>query len=90
MGIAFPNVDKSASIDEYLAVLNTLKEHSSNLNMIRMYEVPPCAYDETTPNCLEKFMHHADSLGIYVLVPGVGTTWGYMPGPVECSQHTAS
>jgi len=24
------------------------------------------------------------------LVPGVGTTWGYMPGPVECSQHTAS
>jgi hypothetical protein len=88
-GIAFPDVDKEAGIDEYVSLLDTIKDHSPNINMIRMYEVPPCAYVAGS-TCLEVFMHHADSLGIYVLVPGSGKTYGYWPGPDTCGSHDAN
>merc|ERR1712007_48311 len=46
-----------------------------------MGTVPDCPFNA---NCFERFMKEADALGIYVVVPGTGTTWGWLPAPGTC------
>jgi len=74
-GIGFPNVGQN--ISEWIAVLERLKRVSPELNVIRVYEPPACALEQEA--CFTSFMKRADELGMYVLVPGTGTTWGYLP-----------
>lgn len=81
-GIAFPNVGKTADVTEWIAVLQRVKKLSKQINAIRIYEPPNCAV-EFGSTCFEPFMKEADRLGVYVLVPGSGTEWGYFPGVPE-------
>jgi len=83
-GIGFPNVGKDVNVTEWIAVLQRIKGFSSEINLIRLYEPPTCA-TKFEDSCFEAFMQEADKLGIYVLVPGSGTDWGYFPGlPSAC------
>lgn len=45
--------------------------------------------EDSQEHCIEQFMAEADKLGIYVLVPGTGTTWGYLPGVNACQPATS-
>lgn len=88
-GIGFPNVGKSATVNEWIAVLQRIKNLSSEINAIRIYEPPSCAVTFGS-TCFEPFMREADKLGVYVLVPGSGTDWGYFPGlPSGCDPPVA-
>jgi len=85
-GIGFPNVGEN--VDDWIDVLNRINKLAPNTNVIRIYELPTCAFDTA---CFEKFMLVADSLGIYVVVPGTGTQWGWLPGSASaCDPQTAS
>lgn len=79
-----PNVGED--VQEWVKVLRRLRNLSSNLNTVRIYELPTCAL---TSDCFEVFMHEADRLGIYVLAPGTGTVWGWLPGTADaCKPQT--
>eukprot|EP00929_Paragymnodinium_shiwhaense_P033160 TRINITY_DN18258_c0_g1_i1.p1 TRINITY_DN18258_c0_g1~~TRINITY_DN18258_c0_g1_i1.p1 ORF type:complete len:453 (-),score=113.93 TRINITY_DN18258_c0_g1_i1:323-1681(-) len=75
-GIGFPNLRDN--IDEWTNVLKTIRAHSKDINLVRVYELPACATNSTL-RCLDSFMKAADDLGFYVLIPGTGTVWGYLP-----------
>jgi len=89
-GIGFPNVGKNADVKDWIAVLRRIHKLSTEINLIRIYEPPSCSvvFGNT---CFESFMREADSLGIYVIIAGSGTDWGYFPGlknsckdPMDC------
>mmetsp|Transcript_61186 Transcript_61186/g.112117 ORF Transcript_61186/g.112117 Transcript_61186/m.112117 type:complete len:416 (+) Transcript_61186:94-1341(+) len=77
-GIGFPRLGDSP-VKDYIAVLQRINKLSPTVNLIRLYQPPSCAIDS---NCFEAFMQEADRLGIYVLVPGTGTSWGWLPNTV--------
>jgi hypothetical protein len=80
-GIGMPNLKED--IDEWVAVLKRIRKESSIANVVRLYELPNCFADK--PSCMKPFMEAADDLGFYVLVPGTGTMWGYIPR--KCKGH---
>jgi hypothetical protein len=83
-GVGFPNVGVDKSVDEWIAVLQRIKKLAGDVNAIRIYEPPSCSL-EYGSTCFEPFMREADRLGVYVLAPGSGTSWGYFPGlPSGC------
>jgi len=99
-GLAFPDVTDSvnsqgnATIDEHVKVLKRIASLGPQINAVRMYTPPKCAIaylqGAHTENCMIEFMHTADELGIYVLVPGTGTEYGDIPRWTDCKPQTAS
>lgn len=86
-GIAFPNLDAAASIDDYITTIVRLKGLSPNLNMIRMYgPFPQCIFETEQGWCMQPFMEKADELGIYVLVAATGSASGYLPSSFTSAQ----
>jgi hypothetical protein len=82
-GIGFPDIP-SEDVKEWIKVLQRISQLSSKINTIRIYRPPKCALDVKS-DCFEDFMLEADRLGIYVLIAGSGTSWGYFPGhPDAC------
>jgi len=78
-GIGMPNVGED--IGDWIKVLARIKNESAEVNLVRIYELPTCALKSY---CFEPFFREADQLGIYVVVPGTGTQWGWLPGPGAC------
>lgn len=74
-GIGFPNL-REANISDWVQTLHRIKSLSPSINLVRVYELPECVFKT---DCFEAFMKAADGLGVYVLVPGTGTIWGYLP-----------
>jgi len=68
---------------EWIAVLHRIKIESPKINVVRLYTVPDCTFKGS---CVEAFMRAADKLGIYIIAPGTGTVWGWLPGPGACSK----
>mmetsp|Transcript_124341 Transcript_124341/g.398149 ORF Transcript_124341/g.398149 Transcript_124341/m.398149 type:complete len:261 (+) Transcript_124341:209-991(+) len=84
-GIGMPN--SGEDVKEWIAVLQRIKSIASSLNVVRLYELPTCAL---VSDCFKGFMLEADKLGVYVLAPGTGTTWGWLPGSASaCTPATA-
>lgn len=84
-GIGMPNVGED--VQEWIQVLRRIHGLSPEVNMVRIYVPPTCALDS---DCFKPFMREADRLGIYVLVPGTGTVWGWLPGQAAaCKPETA-
>jgi len=81
VGIAMPNCGDDVS--NWIAVLQRIKKESPAVNLVRIYVPPLCATNST---CFKEFFQEADKLGVYVLVPGTGTIWGWLPGPGACSE----
>jgi len=75
-GIGFPNCGDD--VQEWIASLERIHSLASNINVVRLYELPKCIAD-SGDSCMEPFMKKADDLGVYVLVPGTGTQYGYLP-----------
>lgn len=75
-GLGFPNCGDD--VNDWIAVLERIRSLSSNINVVRLYELPSCISDSGA-SCMEPFMRKADDLGVYVLVPGTGTLWGFLP-----------
>jgi len=83
-GIGFPNVGKDADVSEWIRVLQRIHHISKHINVIRIYEPPNCAADLNSI-CFKPFMREADRLGVYVVIAGSGTLWGYFPAtPAAC------
>jgi len=83
-GIGMPNVGED--VQEWIKVLQRIHELSPEVNMVRIYVPPTCAFEGL---CFKPFMKEADKLGIYVLVPGTGTQWGWLPGTASaCKPET--
>jgi hypothetical protein len=81
-GIGFPDIPDSQSggVQEWIKVLQRISnEGGEGINAVRIYRPPACAVDEKS-TCFEAFMREADRLGIYVLISGSGTQWGWFPG----------
>jgi len=79
-GIGFPDINTDSNVDDWIAVLRRISSLSPKVNAVRIYRPPACAIKAPGSTCFEPFMREADKLGIYVLVPGSGVTWGYFPG----------
>jgi hypothetical protein len=85
-GIGFPNVGDV--VQDWIDVLKRVKSLSKELNTVRIYEPPKCA-TEFGSTCFEPFMKEADRLGVYVIVPGSGSLWGWFPGTTQaCDPST--
>jgi len=74
-GIAFPDV-QSEDASEWVKVLKHIKGLSPHINLVRIYRPPDCALSS---DCFAPFMQAADQMGVYVVVPGTGIAWGYLP-----------
>merc|ERR1719359_1523387 len=74
-GIAFPDV-QSEDASEWVKVLKRIKGLSPHINLVRIYRPPDCALSS---DCFAPFMQAADQMGVYVVVPGTGIAWGYLP-----------
>jgi len=77
-GIGFPNVGSDVDVNEWIRVLQRIKQLGPQINAIRIYDPPNCAVAQKA-GCFEPFMRKADQLGVYVLIAGSGKTWGYFP-----------
>lgn len=73
-GIAFPNVGENVS--DWINVLHRINNLSSEINLVRIYSPPTCALNS---DCFVPFIQEADALGVYLLVPGSGVQWGWLP-----------
>lgn len=74
-GMCMPNVGNNP--DDWIAVIRRIRKDSAQINTLRLYSVPHCAY---ASDCFEPFVIEADTLGFYLLLPGTGTEWGWLPG----------
>jgi len=77
-GIGFPNVGKEAPVKDWIQVLQRIKKLAKEINTIRVYEPPTCSVSFNS-TCFEPFMREADRLGVYVMIAGSGTVFGYLP-----------
>jgi hypothetical protein len=78
-GLAFPN-KMPDDPQEWVKVLKLIgKFGNGSVNMIRLYEVPPCIWWDLSGSCFTDFMKEADKLGIYVLFPATGSASGFIP-----------
>jgi len=83
-GIGFPNLG-DVNVSEWIGVLRRIKQLSSNINLIRIYSPPSCALNS---DCVVPFIQEADVLGVHMIVPGSGTTWGWLPiNPEGCGSE---
>jgi len=77
-GIGFPNCGDD--VQEWIASLERICALASNINVVRLYQLPTCLYESGDSYCsMEPFMRRADDLGVYVIVPGTGVAFGYLP-----------
>jgi len=97
-GLGFPNVGKDVeknerpdnNVDDWIKVLKRITDLDTKkeINTVRLYELPPCATDtQDKSRCFDRFFKAADDLGIYVIVPGTGYAWGWLPnGEAFCHE----
>lgn len=86
-GIGFPNIPEPFDVNEWIRVLQRIKNLGPQINAIRIYEPPTCAVGMTV-GCFEPFMREADRLRVYVLIAGSGSSWGYFPDHEESCTPT--
>merc|ERR1719230_926486 len=78
-GIAFPN-ELGNDVPAYIDILKQIGQHfQGKVNVVRLYELPQCIWNDQQGSCFRPFFQEADNQGIYVLLPGTGAVSGYMP-----------
>jgi len=77
VGIGMPNTGDV--VKDWIDVLTRIKALGPNINTVRVYELPACALATPYDRCFDVFFQEADKLGLYVLMPGTGRTWGFWP-----------
>lgn len=78
-GIAMPNLKAVGDVDDWIKIMENLRNESNDLNVLRVYEFPDNCFDNHEKSCMDPIMRKADELGFYVIVAGTGTMWGYLP-----------
>lgn len=88
-GIGFPKPELiGQNVTDWIATLRRISQGSSKINAVRIYAPPDCMLNS---DCFVPFMQEADNLGIYVLFPGSGSKWGYLPlDPSGCGSPASA
>jgi hypothetical protein len=79
VGIAFPDSLPPDDPKPWVSVLQRIADLGNKVNMVRLYEVPRCIWNDLRGSCFYEFMVEADKRGIYVVFPGTGSLSGYIP-----------